>query len=411
VLFRSIGNPTELNIDIPKLRQGGLKVPFFSAYTYPYTTRDKQPDYARTNSRILALANALYWTIGNHPDKIGLAKTVKDIRKLVKEDKIAAVLTIEGAYSLNEKNSIELLKQYYDLGIRAIALTHNYSNVLGEGVFGVYRDGRASEGGLTPLGKQAVQEMNRLGIIVDVSHLDVRTFWGVIETSKAPIIASHSCAYSLQNHPRNLSDDQIQAIAKQSGVVQIAYWLDLLGSGENITIKTVADHIDYVVKLVGVDHVGLGSDYDGAKMIDELDNCAKIPEITRELVKRGYSKNDITKILGGNTLRVMREVEKRSDRRKQASDSAIGSKIRMGEIIQNDTPVLTAEISEKAKINDSAIRVIVDGIVYKSQYDPAGRIISWQAPAPLTKRFHVVTFEAAQRDGQVARDTKIIYIQ
>lgn len=405
-----IGNPTSLHIDIPKLQQGGLKVPFFSSYTYPYTL-NKQPDYGRANSRILALSNALHWTAGNHPDKMGLARTVKDIKHLVKDNKIAAVLTIEGAYSLNEQNAIELVRQYYDLGVRAIALTWNYSNVLGEGAYSVYRDGRPSDGGLTALGKQVVREMNRLGIIVDVSHLDVRTFWGVIETTKAPLIASHSCVYSLENHLRNLSDDQIQAIANQGGVVQIAYFREFLGSGDNLTIKTVVDHIDYVVKLVGADYVGLGSDYDGAKMIDELDSCAKIPEITRELVKRGYSKTDVMKILGGNTLRVMREVEARADKRKPDAKPVISSTIRMGEIIGNNKPLLTAEIAKRVNVNADSLRVIVDGIVYTPQYNPASRVISWQAPSPLTQRFHVVTFEADQRSGKTARETKIFYIQ
>lgn len=409
----NIREATPFHIDIPKLEQGGLDVPFFSAYTAPYLMPDKKVDYGLTNSRLLALINAVHWTVNNNPDKMGFVRSVKDIESLVKGGKIAAVSTIEGAYSLNQDNGIELLRQYNDLGVRAVVFTHNFSNDLGEGVNKAYKDGTPSQGGLTDLGKAAVKEMNRLGMIIDVSHLSEETFWGVINTSNAPIIASHSGVYTLKNHIRNLKDDQIQAIAKNGGVVQVVYWKALVADGDKVSVKQMVDHIDYIVKLVGINHVGLGSDFDGAPMLADLTNCTELPNVTIELAKRGYTKSDIEKILGGNSMRVIKTVWGKADVRKGKGAPSITPTINMGEVLSNKLPTLTAKIDmdKNSVLNESSLKVIIDGKVYKPQYNKAAGVVTLQVTDSLQSNFHVVTFEAANSSGQVSREARTFYIQ
>ena len=405
----NIRSNTNFHIDIPKMRQGQLDVSFFAAYTAPYLDEAKQVDYTLTNSRILSLINALHWTVRNNPDEIGMAKSVEDISRLTKDGKIAAVSTIEGAYSLNNDNAVELLRQYYDLGVRAVGMTHNYSNDLGEGVNEKYIDKTPSQGGLTELGKTVVKEMNRLGIIVDVSHLDERTFWDVIKTSNAPIIASHSGSSVLKNHVRNLTDEQIKALAKNGGVVQIPYWKALIADGDKVAMKQMVDHIDHVVKLVGVDYVGLGSDFDGAPMLTDLGTCAELPGITQELFNRGYCKSDVTKILGGNSMRVMKAVWHKENK---VAGLSITPSVNMGEVLSNATPVLTATIAaaKGVEVNEYNIKAIVDGKVYKPQYDKRTQTLILEITEPLAKNYHVVTFEVSSSDGKVVREARIFYI-
>ena len=409
----NIREATPFHIDIPKLEQGGLDVPFFAAYTAPYMTPDKKVDYSLTNSRILALINALHWTVNNNFDKIGLAKSVKDVENLVNSGKIAAVSSIEGAYSLNQDNGIELLRQYNDLGVRAIVFTHNYSNDLGEGINNAYKDGSPSQGGLTELGKTAVKEMNRLGMIIDVSHLNEETFWAVIKTSNSSIIASHSGASALKKHVRNLTDDQIRAIAKNGGVVQVVYWKTLVADGDKVSLEQMVDHIDHIAKLVGIDYVGLGSDFDGAPMLSNLTNCADIPKVTVELAKRGYTKHDIEKILGKNTMRVIKEVWSKADLQQGKGSPSITPTISMGEIVLGKLPALTANIGtgKDSVINEASLKVIVDGKVYKPQYNKSAGTVTLQVAEPLQGNYHVVTFEAANSSGQVSREARIFYIQ
>lgn len=404
---------TTFHIDIPKMQEGGLDVPFFAAYQSDYGS------HSRNVSRTLALLNALYWTASKNPDSMGIATSLKEIHDLTKKGKIAAVSTIEGGYSLRPSEGIELLHQYYDLGVRAVALTHSVSNWIGEGVNRKYWDGTPSDGGLTEFGGEVVREMNRLGMIIDVSHLAESTFWDVIEVSEAPIIASHSGVYSLRAVPRNLTDAQIMALARNGGIVQIVFSQGfLVNPGVPATVGSIVDHIDYVVNLVGVDYVGIGSDFDGTTVPADLRDASGLPKITEELVRRGYSKPEIDKILGGNTLRVLREVEHLAEKSPTIVGQApsIIPTLSMGVVISEQTPLLTAHVDRGtgSPIEESSFRIILDGNVYIPDYDKTTGILSLQVTDPLTvglDGFHVVTFEAANIAGKVSRETGIFYVQ
>ncbi len=409
-----IGNDTSLQVDIPKMLQGGLDVQYFAAFSSGYYANG-QEDFTKANSRLLALINALYWTLDRNTEHMGLAKTVEDIEELAGNGRISAVLSIEGAYSLDEANGLELLGQYYDLGVRAIGLTWNYSNALGQGAEEIYRDGTPSEGGLTVLGEQVIREMNRLGIIIDVSHMNEDTFFDVLEISDAPVIASHSGVYSLRNHIRNLKDGQIKALAQKGGVVQVIFYPEFLASsGSTVTVKTVADHIDYIVNLVGVEHVGLGSDFDGATMPVDMQDASMIPQIEKELTGRGYSTDDVKKIMGGNTMRVMKEVWDRAHAEENVDNAlVIEPELVMGQAVASDTPILSAGIiTDKDTVLDvSSLSVIIDGRIYKPEFDKQTGTVWLQLAQPLMEKFHVVTFQAAGIGGQAVRETRIFHIR
>ncbi len=395
---------SEAQLDIQKMKAGGLDVAFFSSYTGGFT------QVGRSNSRLLALINALHWTEKMNLDKFGLARSVSEIEELVGQGKSVGVPTIEGAYSLEEYNALDLLKQYYDLGIRAIALCWSNSNSLGEGVNEKYVDGKPSEGGLSELGLKVIEEMNRLGMIIDVSHMNERTFWDTVKASKAPIIASHSNARSLFDHPRNLTDEQIKAIADSGGVVQQNFYAGFLGPKADRKLKKLVDHIDYVVNLVGIDHVGLGSDFDGGGMPEDLPNASFYYRLIEELENRGYNKSDMEKIAGKNTLRVMAKVQQAAEKSLEKADFQIISDIEMGEKVNSSTPLLTARVLNlDGSTEEAKFRVIVDGIVYTSVNVVDGQL-SLQINEPLVEKFHVVTFEGTS-GGKVTRETRIFYIE
>lgn len=406
----NIGNLlSNAQLDIPKMKAGGLDVAFFGSYTSGYT----QP--GRSNSRLLALINALHWTERMNKDKFGLATTVKEIEALVREGKSVGVPTIEGAYSLEEYNAIELLRQYYDLGIRAVGLCWSNSNSLGEGVNERYVDGTPSEGGLTELGAEVVREMNRLGMIVDVSHMNEETFWDVIEVAEAPVMASHSNVWELYNHVRNLKDEQIIALANTGGIVQQNFYAGYLGPVGDRDLKKLVDHIEYVIDLVGIDHVGLGSDFDGGGMPVDLPNASFYYRITEELIERGYKKSEIEKILGKNSLRVMKEVQNLAE--KNPANVGQGITIipdfEMGDGFDSTTPLLKAQVrrDKGSHIDESSFRVIIDGIVYTPDYDSETGALSLQVPEPLVQKFHVVTFEGKNISGKITRETRIFYVE
>jgi len=409
-----IGVDTEFHIDIPKLRRGGVDVQYFGAFTSGYYTGGK-PDVERANSRLLALFNAMYWTVRNNPRHIGLAVSVQDIEDLVKAGKISAVLSVEGAYSLGKSSGIRLLRQYHDLGVRMMGLVWNHSNELGEGVNGAYMDGTPSRGGLTDFGREVVAEMNRLGIIIDVSHMNEATFWDVMEISRGPVVASHSGAFGLRNHPRNLKDDQVRAVAEGGGVVQVVFYPKYLAEDEDtVSIETVVDHIEYITDLVGVEHVGIGSDFDGAAMPKDLKDASMIPRLQEALKRRGYSEADIEKIMGKNTLRVMREVWGKVGGGKVGSSAlVIRPDIGMGEGLDEDSPVLSAHVKsmDGTPIDASSLRIIVDGRVYEPVYSEQTGVISIRLTETLREKFHVVTFQAASQGGSVGSETRIFHIQ
>lgn len=401
-----IGQDTDFHIDIGKMKAGNLNVGFFAAYTSDYYGKPE-----RSLSRTLALINALYWTEKNNEDEFRIAKTYDEIHNTLIEGKIAAVPAIEGGYSITEENALELLMQYHNLGIKSFAFNWNYSNALGEGAAGTYADKAASKssGGLTKLGKTTVRRMNDLGMIVDVSHMNERTFWDVIETSKAPIIASHSGVYSVRPHRRNLKDDQLLAIKDNGGLAAMVMYRDFVKNLKDAYIKDFVDHIDYAVNLIGIDHVGIGSDFDGAELPFDMKDASELYKIREELLKRNYSKEGIEKLLGKNTLRIVKEVEDLANDNLEANDIEISPDFKMGEVINTRRPLLTAKV--EGDIDKSSIRVIVDGIAYKADLSQEKSTISLDFKNELNERFHVLTFEAKNKDGESKRETIIFYIE
>ena len=328
---------TEGHVDIPRAREGGLNVQVFAMWIEP----DFWPH--RAAFRTLQYTDAMFRTLKKHSEKLGLALTVKDARRLVKAGKLAVFLGIEGGHAIED--SLATLRMFHRLGVRVMTLTwwNNTSWADGSG-------DKPEHHGLTDFGKQVVREMNRLGMVVDVSHVSDDTFFDVLEVTTKPVIASHSCVRAICPHHRNLSDQMLKALAKNGGVIGINYYLGFLDPEVNrqeearwkalepkleklnqkykndrktllekrrelyssyqrksakVPIDRLIDHIDHAVKVAGVDHVGLGSDFDGCSITPEgLNDISDLPLITEKLLERGYSQKDIEKILGGNLLRV-----------------------------------------------------------------------------------------------------------
>ncbi|NLY46649.1 MAG: membrane dipeptidase [Tissierella sp.] len=391
----NIGKSTEYHIDIPKLQEGGINLGFFASFTEGYYGND-----AKSLSRNLALINALIFTYENNPDTFEIVTSIDEVNKAIENNKVGALPTIEGAYGINEENYLELLKQFYDLGIRAIAPTWNYSNHIGEGCSRAYgdSDNTPSEGGLTNLGKKVIEEMNKLGILVDVSHLAEETFWDVIRISKSPIIASHSGVYNLKKHQRNLKDDQLKAIKENGGVVGVVLFPNFLSDKKEVYIKDFVDHIDYIVNLIGIDYVGIGSDFDGAKMPLDLKDSSEMYKITDELIQRGYDDEAIEKILGKNILRVLKEVQQSGSYYLEALE---------GEIIYKDDELIL-NMSKKIDLNVVNSRIIIDGIAYEANIDIERTYIFLKIEELLKEKFHVVSFEIEDH-GMIQRYTKIIH--
>src|SRR5271156_1466171 len=339
------------NLNFDSAKKGNLSAEFFSIWVEPDLYKGH---YAK---RTLDLIDAVYQQAAKHPDRMQMAYSPADIVKAHKEHKLAALMGIEGGHSI--ENSLGLLRDYYRLGVRDMTLTWSnsldWANSSGdEGKPGVPH----TPDGLTPFGKDVVVEMNRLGMMVDISHVADDTFWAAIKTTKAPVIASHSSARALTNAPRNMTDDMLKAVAKNGGVVQVNYYSAFISQayrdasiaqqpevakateelkakfkaeGKQLTygdleklqrqyadkiprppLSALIDHIDHIAKVAGVDHVGLGSDFDGVsgQLPAGIDSAADLPKITAALLARGYSAEDCRKILGGNLLRVFGEVER-----------------------------------------------------------------------------------------------------
>jgi len=283
-------------LDLPRLRAGGVKVQFFAAFIAPeFKTAPLR--------KALELIDLFYKEVDANKQDIALVKNLSEIEKAVTSDKIAALLSIEGGEAL--EGSPGVLRMLYHLGVRSLTLTWNSRNELGEGV-----GEEPTYAGLTPFGRVVVREMNRLGMLVDISHLGEKGFWDVLGVSRQPVIASHSNCRVLCEHPRNLNDQQIRALADKGGVMGITFVSSFLGGGKP-GIGAVLDHIDHVVAVGGIDCVGLGSDFDGA---DEpplgLEDCSRLCGLTEGLLERGYGNIEIKKILGGNFWRVIGQVLK-----------------------------------------------------------------------------------------------------
>jgi len=334
---------TDGSVDIPRMREGGLSAIFFSVWIPGTVTGPTAVQ------RALDQIGAVRETVARHPNDLVLCTTAEEIRHAKAAGKIAVLMGVEGGHMIN--NSLANLDKFFALGVRYMTLTHTVNTDWADA-----STDKAAHNGLTDFGKQVVREMNRLGMIVDISHTADKTFYDVLAVSKAPVIASHSSCRALCSAPRNMTDDMIKALAAKGGVIQINYHIGFLSQqfqdaskahpelgkeieaeskkrcGDNeacqlieadkITRDMVAQgklprvdwseiitHIDHAVKLVGADHVGLGSDFDGADMPYGMEDVSDIPQITNALLAKGYSPADVRKILGGNTLRLMQDVE------------------------------------------------------------------------------------------------------
>lgn len=332
--------------DLNRMKEGGIDIQVFSIFCgpeqlHPYTFANRQID------------SVYEWTKRN-PSQMMLVKTPEELRQALKQKKLAAMLGMEGGHMI--ENSLDNLNKLYERGVRYMTLTWNNSTSWATSAADeTTKKDSLPHKGLTDFGKQVVKRMNELGMIIDVSHNGEQTFWDAIAISSKPIIASHSCAWSLCPHRRNLKDEQIKAIGKNGGVIFLNFYSGFIDSTYEMKINNflaghkaevdslvqqkvqpdyasmivaerykqevlafrpplsaLLDHLDYIVKLIGVDHVGLGSDFDGIEAPPrELKGVEDFPLITKALLERGYSKKDISKILGGNFLRVFKEVQKK----------------------------------------------------------------------------------------------------
>ena len=329
------------HIDLPRMKEGGLDAGFMSIYV---DMRAYQGEAA--TKRALQLIDTVYEQAQRHPDQLAVATSAEDVRRAHKEGKVALLMGMEGGTPI--ANDLRLLRNFHRLGVRYMTLTHSLHNDWADS-----SGEKPKHNGLTDFGKDVVREMNRLGMLVDVSHVSDKAFWDALEVSQAPIIASHSSCRALADHPRNMTDEMIKAMAAKGGVIHITYvrgfidadyakafakvadefwpryralaekykddYTGLQAASEQLAAEynlptvsweRIVDHIDHAAKLAGVDHVGLGSDFDGAPMPKGMEDATHLPQLTQALLDRGYSEADVKKILGGNTLRVMEEVEK-----------------------------------------------------------------------------------------------------
>ena len=283
------------HIDIPRLREGGVNCQVFAISS----VRDRTRPYALRTA--MEMIDIFYRECEKNSDSITPVTTHDDILKATGEGKVAAMLSIEGADVIEGK--IGLLRVFHRLGVRMVGLVHSLRNELADGVAD-----RRTKGGLSELGVQAVEELDRLGVLIDVSHLSDAGFWDLMDVAKGPVMASHSNARAVCDHPRNMTDKMIEAISDRGGVMGMNFAPGFVHP-THATVQGVVDHVDHIVGLVGPDHVGLGSDFDGISYTPVgLEDVTRMPNITVEIVKRGYSEEDIKKILGGNHLRLIKEV-------------------------------------------------------------------------------------------------------
>jgi membrane dipeptidase len=345
------------NLDIPRMKDGGLDALFFSIWvpgdvTGPIAIK-----------RALVQIDAVREAVRTHPNDLMLATSVADIRRAAAEHKIAALMGVEGGHMIDR--DLRVLRDFATLGIRYLTLTHFKNTEWADS-----STDTPAHNGLTAFGKDVVRELNRLGVMVDISHVSDKTFYDAISISTAPVIASHSSIRALTNHPRNMTDEMLRALARNGGVVMINYHSGFISeefriasekrSGDvvarmaamskkcggneacttmeqerldheamangqlpKVSWERIIDHIDHAVKVAGVDHVGLGSDFDGAVMPLGMEDVSKLPRITDALLKKGYSEQNIEKILGGNLLRVMEQVEQVARNSGRSSSKAL----------------------------------------------------------------------------------------
>lgn len=341
--------------DFAKVKTANLGAQFFSIWVDP---RKYQGHYA---VRAMDMIDSVYETARKHPDQMMMSYSVADIERAHQQKKLAALMGLEGGHAI--ENDIRVLRDFYRLGVRYMTLTWANTNEWADSSGDAHSTTVEHHNGLSDFGKQIVTEMNRIGMIVDISHVADKTFYDTLEVSKAPVMASHSSSRSLTDHPRNMTDDMLKAIAAKGGVVQVNFNCGFIDEAyrvayekwsadrraaregqqkqqtppdkdnpqskqkldysmnqleENVPppiprppFKSLIDHFDHIAKVAGVDHVGIGSDFDGVDCLPSgIDSVADLPKITQALLDRGYKAEDLRKMLGGNALRVFREVER-----------------------------------------------------------------------------------------------------
>ena len=331
------------HFDAVRAKAGGLDAQFFSIWVEPQLFGGGGERAVKRADDQVAAIRAL---AEKHPETWALATSAAGVRRAVQDGKIAALMGLEGGYAIDEK--LDNVQRYYDLGVRYMSPAWSISTSWA----GSSGDEAGATRGLNEFGRSVVREMNRLGMMVDVSHVSDKTFWDIVNTSTKPVIATHSACRAIADVPRNLTDDMIRALAKTGGVVNVIFYPEHLEPGWSqlkkkvdveiapmvqeasanepgsavrkklardrvrarefarrlppVYVSRIVDHIDHIVKLVGVDHVGIGSDFDGVQSTTtDLATVADLPNLTKELLQRGYSASDVEKILGGNMLRVM----------------------------------------------------------------------------------------------------------
>ncbi|MGN6400949.1 MAG: dipeptidase [Flavisolibacter sp.] len=328
--------------DIARFKKGGVDIQVFSIFCDERFGKDTAYKYANIE------IDSLYAIVGRHPDKMMIVTNPMQLQQAVKQKKLGCMMGVEGGHMIED--NLDYLDAFYKRGVRYMTLTWNNSTSWATSAMDETRKKDLQHKGLTQFGKEVVRRMNQLGMIVDISHVGEQTFWDAINTTTKPVIASHSCVYNLCPVFRNLKDDQIKAIGKNGGIIDLNFYsgfvdsnyeknqklfhanhkteidsLKALGkpgyeidewlaktyrteaAGLRPTLNQLLNHLDYIVRLIGVDHVGLGSDFDGISSSPQgLDDVTDFPNITKSLVERGYSKKDIEKILGGNFIRVFK---------------------------------------------------------------------------------------------------------
>ncbi len=286
------------HIDLPRLRQGGVTAQVFAIFI------EDEFLPAGAAKQTLRMLDVLQRELADNPDSLLLATKAEDIELAKRTGRVAAVIGIEGAESL--EGDLSLLRTFYRLGLRLVTVTWSRRNQAADGAY----ESRTG-GGLTRFGVELVQECNRLGVLIDISHLSAAGVRDVLEVSSQAVIASHSNAYALCPYVRNLTDEQLVALAAKGGSVGVTFVpAFLVDGGKGASLDNLLDHVDHIVQVAGVDHVGLGSDFDGFGPPPPvgLEDASHIPAITQGLVRRGYTEQDVRKILGGNFLRVFRQV-------------------------------------------------------------------------------------------------------
>ncbi|HMV47091.1 MAG TPA: dipeptidase [Blastocatellia bacterium] len=325
----------KIQTDIPRMKEGGLNVEFFSIYVAAKYA--KEGGSAR---RAMEMIDGVYEQVRRHPESLEMAYNVADIRRIRRAGKIAALMGIEGGHAIED--SLSALRLFHRLGVRYMTLTHTNTNNWADSAGGIGNPPEKRHGGLSDFGKEVIREMNRLGMMVDISHVGDETFQDVIETTESPVIASHSSCRALTNVPRNMTDDMLRALAKNGGVIMINFYNGFINTeyakpgdpmptktAEKATLDMLMAHFEHAIKIAGIDHVGIGSDFDGVDgmLPPGMEDVSKLPTITYELLKRGHSEADVKKVLGENLLRVLAENERVAKRLQAAGKRPSTAKI------------------------------------------------------------------------------------